>query len=79
MISPPLNVNLPEGFDLRDRDQVNLVSDAHQNRLKEIGDWVIFPRTLEYLADGKYSQDERGNLYFDNKPIPQGLMLEAVA
>ena len=78
MISPPLNVNLPEGFDLRDRDQVNLVSDAHQNRLKEIGDWVIFPRTLEYLADGRYSQDEQDNLYFDNQPIPKGLKLGAV-
>src|SRR3989338_3730924 len=79
MVSSPLDVNLPAGFDMGNRDQVNSVSDAHQNRLKKIGDWVIFPRTLEYLADGKYSQDERGNLYFDNKPIPQGLMLEAVA
>lgn len=52
------------------------VSDQHQNRLKEIGDWVIFPRTLEYLADGRYSQDEQCNLYFDDKPIPQGLSLE---
>lgn len=77
MVSSPLDVNLPEGFDLNNRDQVNSVSDEHQNRLKEIGDWVIFSRTLEYLADGKYSQDEQGNLYFDNKPIPQGLMLEA--
>lgn len=77
MISPPLEVYLPEGFNVNDKDQVNSASDAHQNRLKEIGDWIVFPRTLEYLADGKYSQDERGNLYFEDKHIPQGLRLEA--
>ncbi|MDP4039257.1 MAG: formyltransferase family protein [Candidatus Pacearchaeota archaeon] len=78
MVSAPLDVNLPEGFDLNNKDQVNSVSDVHQNRLKEVGDWVIFPRTLEYLADGRYSQDEQGKLYFEDKPISQGLMLEAV-
>ena len=77
MISSPLDVSLPKRFDINNKDQVNSVSDAHQNRLKEIGDWVIFPKTLEYLADGRYSQDEQGNLYFDDKPIPQGLKLEA--
>ena len=77
MISPPLDVNLPQGFDASNKDQVKSVSDAHQNRLKELGDWVIFPKTLEYIADGRFSQDEQGNLYFDNKPIPSGLKLEA--
>lgn len=24
---------------------------------------------------GRYSQNERGNLYFDNKPIPKGIRL----
>jgi len=77
MISAPLVVNLPKGVDFNNKDQVNLISDDHQNRLKEIGDGVIFPRTLEHLADGRYSQDEQGSLYFDNKPIPQGMRLEA--
>lgn len=77
MVSRPLAVNLPEDFDSSNKDQVNMIADQHQNRLKEIGDWAIFPKTLEHLADGKYSQDEKGNLYFDNKPIPQGLRFEA--
>lgn len=76
MISPPLAVNLPEEFDSSNKDQVKTISDEHQNLLKEAGDWVIFPRTLEYIADGRYSQEEQGNLYFDGKPIPQGLRLE---
>ena len=81
MISSPLMVNLPKGLDINNKHpenkkQLDLVSNRHQNRLKEIGDWIIFPRTLEYLAGGRYSQDGQGNLYFDNKPIPQGVRLE---
>ncbi len=75
MISALLPVNLPQGFDPNNKDQVKAVSDEHQNRLKEKGDWVVFPRTLEYIADGRYSQDSEGRLYFDNKPIPQGVKL----
>lgn len=76
MISAPLTVNLPEGFDPNNKDQFNAISDQHQNRLKEIGDWVIFPRTLEFLADGRYSQDDQRKLYFDGKEIPQGVRLD---
>jgi len=78
MISQPIPVNLPNNFNREDREQVNSVSDQHQDRLKESGDWIIFPKTLENLADGRYSQDEQGILYFDNKPIPYGVKLEAV-
>ena len=53
----------------------NLSPDENQSRLKEAGDWIIFPRTLEHLSDGKYSQDEGGNLYFEDRPIPFGVKL----
>lgn len=77
MVSQALPVNLSLDFDPTDKEQANAVSDEHQSRLKEVGDWVIFPRTLEYMACGRYSQDEQGNLYFDDKQIPQGARLEA--
>src|SRR3989338_7620957 len=77
MISAPLPINLPEGFNPNNKDQVKAVSYEHQNRLKEIGDWIVFPKTLEFLADGRYSQDGKGRLYFDSKEIPQGVRLEA--
>lgn len=64
MISPPVLVNPDSSFD------------ENQDRLKEKGDWVIFPQTLEWLADGRYSQDEKGNLHFDSEPIPNGVRLE---
>lgn len=76
MVSSHLTVTLPEDFDAENKDQVKTIADQHQNCLKEVGDWVIFPKTLEYIADGRYSQDEQGNLYFDGKPIPQGVRLD---
>lgn len=76
MISPAVPVQLPEGFDVKDKARLNTLADEYQSRLKEAGDWVIFPKTLEHLADGRFSQDEQGNLHFNDKPIPQGLRLE---
>jgi len=77
MISPPLRVQLLPDFNPLNDAEVDSMTTMHQSHLKNVGDWVIFPRTLEYLATGRYSQDEKGNLYFDGNPIPQGLRLEA--
>lgn len=44
-----------------------------QERLKVHGDWVVFPKVIEDISSGRYAKDESGNLYFDNKPIPNGL------
>ena len=75
MISQPISVSLPGDFDRDNGEQFNSVSDQHQDRLKESGDWIIFPKTLEHLARGRYSQDEQGNLFFDSSPIPFGIRL----
>ncbi|MEW5802979.1 MAG: formyltransferase family protein, partial [bacterium] len=47
-----------------------------QERLKMAGDWIIFPRTLQYIAEGRYALDEDGNLFFDGQKIPHGLRLD---
>lgn len=78
MISLPVDVNLPGDFDRDNEKQVKSVSDQHQDRLKEAGDWVIFPKTLEHLARGRYSQDEQGNLFFDGFHIPFGVGYRSV-
>lgn len=75
MVSSPLLVGIPAGLDMNNSVIVDEVASHHQRCLKRVGDWVIFPKTLEYIADGKYAQDEDGNLYFEDKPIPQGLRL----
>src|SRR3989344_1453044 len=75
MRSAPLQIILPEGFDPNDEDLVTRVAQEHQERLKQVGDWEIFPKTLLYMAEGRYARDAQGNLYFDGSPIPQGLSL----
>ncbi len=73
MISAPLPVKLPDDFDTTDSGLVKTIADAYQSALKEVGDWKIFPRTLQDLAEGKYAADETGLLYFEGNPIPFGI------
>lgn len=74
MVSPPLEVTLPEPLQeiKKDRKKLEAVAEAHQERLKEIGDWVVFPRTIELVARGLFALDKDGRPYFDGKPIPRG-------
>ena len=75
MISIPLPVQIPENFDQSNPDQLKELEKLNQERLKKAGDWIIMPRTIEYIAKGYYSEDENGLIYFKNEPIPEGLKL----
>lgn len=72
MVSAPLKITYPIAEEIIDE-----MAGRYQNALKERGDWEIFPRTLEYIADGRFAQDAKGKLYFDKEVIPSGLRLEA--
>lgn len=74
MTSAPLEVEI-DGVDLTQADEAKRVAEEHQDRLKQIGDWVIFPKTLIHIADGRFSTDEQGRLYHDGKLIPNGISL----
>ena len=77
MISSPIEVMLPPEYHPTDEESLQRLVDEHQNRLKERGDWRIFPKTLEWIADGRYAVDSKsGQLFFDGKPIPQGIRLD---
>ena len=78
MISEPVKVEIPEGADLTDPDQLKKIADHNQNRLKEKGDWVIFPKTIEEIARGNFQVDESGNFYYKGKPIPKGIKIEQI-
>ena len=81
MRSPPIDVVLPDGItvkDLRDLKNAALIKQIvteHQARLKEHGDWVIYPKTLEMIGEGQYAVDGRGNLYVNDVLAPNGLQL----
>jgi folate-dependent phosphoribosylglycinamide formyltransferase PurN len=77
MVSDPLPVELPSPLPelLEDKLGFQKVIDEHQKKLKEIGDWKILPLTVEMIARGRFSLDERGSVYVDGKPTPQGYRL----
>ena len=74
MVSAPLSVTLPEPIEVLRKDEVRLnkVASFHQQRLKEIGDWRIFPRTVEMIARGRFALDEDKRVYVDGRPVPDG-------
>ncbi|MBU4502489.1 MAG: formyl transferase [Nanoarchaeota archaeon] len=74
MISKPIKVKLPRIFKPKKRLSKKLEK-QNQGLLKKNGDWIIFPRTLLYLAEGRYTGDFL-NIYFDGKPIPEGIKLK---
>ena len=76
MISPPLPVIIKKEWDISNPEHLKEAEAFNQERLKKNGDWLIFPKTIEYLAQGRYGQDETGILYFDGRPIPQGFRYE---
>jgi len=75
MVSAPVQVELPEGVGAgkpawpEHRDLWNRIASEHQERLKRIGDWEILPKTLEWLARGRYSIDGEGRAYLDEVPL----------
>ncbi len=74
MVSEPLKVELPESLEslLKDRERLLQVAKEHQERLKELGDWKIFPLTVEMIARGRFALDENNRVYFDGKPVSEG-------
>ena len=74
MVSDPLQVELPDSLDSLaiDKEKLIQIADEHQDRLKEIGDWKIFPHTIEMIARGRFALDESDNVYVDGDPVPQG-------
>lgn len=74
MVSNPIPVTLPESLDalVRDPDRLRKAADEHQERLKEAGDWKIFPRTIEMIARGRFALDDEMRVYVDGRPVPKG-------
>jgi folate-dependent phosphoribosylglycinamide formyltransferase PurN len=74
MVSESIKVELPSSLEELKSDQKKLleIADLHQQRLKEAGDWKIFPLTIEMIANGRFSLDEFNNVHVDGIPVPAG-------
>jgi folate-dependent phosphoribosylglycinamide formyltransferase PurN len=79
VISEPVSVKLPEGVTLdalgQDRKLLAKVVSEHQDTLKERGDWVVYPLTLQMIAEGRFALDGKGKVYLDGEAVHHGLRL----
>lgn len=76
VLSKPLPVELDVFLDeLREDKKLRKeVVSAHQTRLKEKGDWVVFPLTIQMISEGRFAIGEKG-VCLDGEPAPKGLQL----
>ena len=76
-VSQPVQVQLPAPLDKVEADKKLLekVVDEHQDRLKENGDWVVYPYTLRLIAEGRLALNNDGVVYLDGEPRESGVTL----
>ncbi|MBN1850163.1 MAG: formyl transferase [Deltaproteobacteria bacterium] len=74
MVSDPLKVELPRILEelRKDKEALIRIADEHQEKLKKIGDWKIFPQTITMIAEGRFALDENQQVYVDGKPVING-------
>ena len=74
MVSDPLKIELPEAVEnlKKNKEKFLEVVAEHQERLKEVGDWKIFPLSIEMIARGRFALDEDNRVYVDGQHIPEG-------
>ena len=74
IVSKPIQVELPEPLEILVQDKKKLleVSEKHQEQLKKIGDWEIFPRTIEMIAEGRFALNADYDVYVDGFFMPDG-------
>jgi folate-dependent phosphoribosylglycinamide formyltransferase PurN len=82
IISKPLKIELPAGITVEElkrpenESKLREIAEKHQNELKKVSDWEIFPLTLQWIAEGRFAMDENRVLYLDGKAIPNGFVLK---
>ena len=79
MVSDSLKIQLPEALDRLKGNRENFLKivDEHQERLKEIGDWKIFPLSIEMIARGRFALDENNCVYVDGQKVPDGFRCDS--
>lgn len=76
LLSEPVPVKLDVSLDelKKDKKLRKQVVSEHQTRLKERGDWVVFPMTIQMISEGRFGIGPEG-VCLNGKPAPTGYQL----
>ena len=76
VISAPVPVKLDVSIAklAEDKKLRKVIVSEHQTKLKEAGDWIVLPMTVQMISEGRFSLGENG-VYLDGKPVPFGCRL----
>jgi phosphoribosylglycinamide formyltransferase-1 len=76
VISAPVPVRLDVSLEILadDKKLMKSIVSKHQTRLKEQGDWVVLPMTVQMISEGRFAIGDDG-VYLDGQPVPCGYRL----
>jgi len=74
MISKPLRVTFKTFINPSNNINNDMIN-FNQSELKKVGDYVIFPLTLRYISEGRFSKDPDNNIYFNDQFMKNGIKL----
>jgi phosphoribosylglycinamide formyltransferase-1 len=76
LISEPVKIDLSVSIEelADDKELRGKIVSEYQNQLKERGDWVIYPMTIQMISEGRFGLGPEG-VYLDGKPVPRGYRL----
>lgn len=77
LLSDPIAVKLSCPLAELNENQLQQAADEHQEQLKQKGDWLIFPLTIQLLAQGRLKVKDN-IAWLDDKPYPQGITLDKI-
>jgi len=71
VVSRAVPVKLPPGATLEklrvDKELLKTIVEEHQDCLKKMGDWEIYPLTVQMIGEGRFALGD-GRVYLDGKP-----------
>ena len=75
LISKPVPIILPEGVTLEqlrkpeNRNLAEQIASANQDRLKKDGDWIVYPKVMEMLAEGEIEICQQGGVRYSETAL----------
>jgi phosphoribosylglycinamide formyltransferase-1 len=70
----PVMLDVPLETLANENKLMKSIVSEHQTRLKEKGDWVVLPMTVQMISEGRFAIGD-DSVYLDGKPVPCGYRL----